>query len=136
MPSTHLDQARLQAVDAPAEGPVVMLNLVRFRDEADYGPDSDQVPCSGRTAYFERYVPAFRKVAPEYGGTRPVYLGRAHELLVGAEGEKWDVVALVQYPDLAALKGILGDERYLRDAAPHRVAGVADWRFLVTSAVA
>lgn len=135
MPSTHLDPARLQAVDAPAEGPVVMLNLVRFRDEADYGPDSGHAPCSGRTAYFERYVPAFRTVAPEYGGTTPVYLGHAHELLVGADGEQWDVVALVQYPDLAALKGILGDERYRRDAAPHRVAALADWRFLVTSAV-
>lgn len=135
MPSTHLDLDRLQATKEPAEGPVVMLNLVRFRDEADYGPASEQAPCSGRTAYFERYVPAFRKIAPEYGGTTPVYLGRAHELLVGAEGEQWDVVALVQYPDLAALKGIITDERYLRDAAPHRVAGVADWRFLVTSAV-
>lgn len=134
MPSTHLDQDLLQATDAPTEGPVVMLNLLRFRDEADYGPDSGHAPCSGRTAYLERYVQAFRALAPEFGGASPIHLGEAHELLVGGEDEQWDVIALMRYPDLASLKAFLGDERYLRDAAPHRVAALADWRFLATSA--
>jgi hypothetical protein len=79
-------------------------------------------------------VPAFREIAPAFGGATPVHLGEAHELLVGPEDEQWDVVALVQYPDLASLKALLGDERYLREAAPHRVAALADWRFQVTTA--
>lgn len=135
MPFTHLDPSRLLATDGVPDGePVTMLNLVRFREQADYGPDGGHAPCSGRTAYLERYVPAFRAIAPTFGGATPVYLGEGHELLVGPGEERWDLVALMRYPDLATLKAFLDDERYLREAAPHRVAALADWRFLVTSA--
>jgi uncharacterized protein (DUF1330 family) len=135
MPYTHLDPRRLHAVDGvPSGEPVTMLNLVRFREQADYGPDSPHEPCSGRTAYLERYVPAFRAIAPTFGGATPVYLGEAHDLLVGPDDERWDLVALMRYPDLPSLQAFLDDERYLREAAPHRVAALADWRFQVTSA--
>jgi uncharacterized protein (DUF1330 family) len=134
--ATHLDPNLLRAAsDAPTDRPVVMVNLLRFREEADYGPGGEHAPCTGRSAYFDRYVPAFRALAPAFGGTEPVYLGTAHELLVGADDERWDTVALLRYPDLQTLKSFLTDERYLRGAAPHRVAALADWRFLVTTSL-
>ena len=44
-------------------GPVYMVNMVRYRDQADYQGKSKLPPCSGREAYFQRYAPAFNKVA-------------------------------------------------------------------------
>ena len=41
-----------------------MVNLVRYKVKADYGGEhTDLPPCSGREAYFERYVAAFNQVA-------------------------------------------------------------------------
>jgi uncharacterized protein (DUF1330 family) len=68
------------------QGPVVMLNLLKFR--ADGGRED-----------YERYAAdATRKVAGL--GGRILYVGQAAELLEG--GEDWDVVALAEYPSRAA----------------------------------
>ena len=40
----------------PAGQPVVMINLLRFRKQADYGDRTEFAPCLGREAYFERYA--------------------------------------------------------------------------------
>ncbi|PWG73265.1 DUF1330 domain-containing protein, partial [Enterococcus hirae] len=38
----------------PETGPVHMLNMLRFREQADYGDRDDIASCSGREAY-QRY---------------------------------------------------------------------------------
>src|SRR3979490_2486432 len=38
--------------------PVYMINMVRYRDQADYEGRLDLPACSGREAYFQRYAPA------------------------------------------------------------------------------
>lgn len=43
----------------PADTPVMMINLLRYRDQADYGDRTDVTPCSGREAY-RRYAPTLR----------------------------------------------------------------------------
>ena len=133
MPTTELDADQLSAAAAalPPDRPVVMLNLLRFHEHARYVEDRFP-PCSGQEAYFERYVPAFARIAPEFGGAEPAYVGAAGRLLVGPP-EEWDMVALVEYPSPAAMVALLRSPAYLSDAAPHRVAALADWRFLVTT---
>ena len=117
------------------EGPIYMVNLVRYRERADYRGKSDLPPCSGREAYFQRYAPAFRKVAEgeEYG---VFWVGEVHRRLVGAEGEHWDDVVIVRYASFAALRRILDSPAYEQVAAPHRRAALADWRFIVTTSPA
>ncbi|MEQ9448601.1 MAG: hypothetical protein RLN70_06785, partial [Rhodospirillaceae bacterium] len=44
--------------DDPSEGPIVMVNLLKFRDEARYPPESAFGSCNGREAY-ARYQQAF-----------------------------------------------------------------------------
>ena len=114
------------------EGPVYMVNMVRFRDRADYHGTSALPPCSGREAYFQRYAPAFNKVAQgeDYG---VFWLGNVREVLVGAEGEQWDDIVIVRYSSFAALRRIFQSGAYEEEAAPHRRAALADWRFLVTT---
>ena len=69
-----------------AEGPVHMVNMVRYRDHADYRGKSEFPPCSGREAYFQLYAPAFNNVAQgeDYG---LFWVGNVRGVLVGAEGE-------------------------------------------------
>ena len=124
------------ALDAAArtlgDGPVHMVNLVRYRDRADYGGNSPLPPCSGREAYFERYAPAFRKVAEgaDYG---VFWVSQVRAVLVGAEAEHWDDIVIVRYVSFAVLRGIIESARYEKEAAPHRRAALADWRFIATT---
>ena len=115
-----------------AEGPVYMVNMVRYRDHASYRGKSEFPPCSGREAYFQRYAPAFNKVAQgeDYG---LFWVGNVRGVLVGAEGENWDDIVIVRYSSFAALRRILESSAYEAEAAPHRRAALADWRFIVTT---
>ena len=120
------------------KGPVQMVNLIRYRAQADYG---EQVgggkagfpPCSGREAYLERYVAAFAQVAAKVapGETfRPVFLGSVAATVVAPPGEGWDDIAIVEYASFDALRKIIEAPEYEAEAAPHRRAALEDWRFV------
>ncbi|MEO8456813.1 MAG: DUF1330 domain-containing protein [Chloroflexota bacterium] len=74
------------------EGPVVMLNLLKFKEKADSGD------ISGRESY-NRYGRNVEKLVEELGG-RILWHGRAEQLLIGEED--WDAVVLVEYPSRKA----------------------------------
>lgn len=135
MPTTELTSETLHAAASvvPDDVPVIMVNLLRYHEHAHYPEGADVAPCSGLQAYFERYVPAFNAMAPEFGGVKPVYLGNALRQLVGPADEEWDNVALIRYPSYSAMVTFLDSRRYLEEAEPHRIAALADWRFIVTS---
>ena len=125
-----LDAAGRALADA---GPVVMINLLRYRAQAEYGGGTTLPPCLGKAAYFGRYVPAFAKVAERVApGTsfKPVLLGSVHATLVAPAGEAWDDIAIVEYPSFEALRRIVASPEYAAEAAPHRRAALADWRFV------
>ena len=65
MQTTELSQQNIAAAagTVPENTPFVMLNLLRYNKEADYGDRTEFGRCSGREAYFHRYVPAFAQVA-------------------------------------------------------------------------
>jgi hypothetical protein len=130
----HISEASLESASAnlPADQPVLMLNLLRYRDQALYLSDTELPACSGREAYFTRYVPAFRKLAAGQG-IAPHWLGSAKAVLVGAEDERWDDVALVRYPDFTTFRRIASSTEYRRDAEPHRLAALTDARLIATT---
>jgi hypothetical protein len=134
----------MDAVDVPAfalekagaslgeNEPVYMVNLVRYREKADYQERSPLPPCSGREAYLQRYAPAFRKVAEgeDYG---VFWMGNVRALLVSENDEQWDDIVIVRYASFAALRRILESPAYETEAAPHRRAALAKWKFIVTT---
>ncbi|WBL75894.1 hypothetical protein I3J27_22990 [Bradyrhizobium xenonodulans] len=122
------------AAKYPGDQPIFMLNLLRYRDEALYRANAELPVCSGREAYYTRYVPAFRKLALRQGVV-PTWLGSVGALLVGAEGEAWHDVAIVRYPDFATFQHIVSSADYRREAEPHRLAALADWRLIATTEV-
>ncbi|MET0695127.1 MAG: hypothetical protein ABWY56_14430 [Propionibacteriaceae bacterium] len=121
------------AEDIPAGQPVTMLNLLRYRPQAEYGNGSTLPPVSGREAYFTRYLPAFDLVAKPYGLSRPVWLGHVTSHLVAPDGAAWDDIALIEYPDFDIFRAIVTSDAYARNAHPHREAALQDWLFLSAS---
>lgn len=135
MTSIHIDHAGLEAAVAgsPAGEPVFMVNLLRFREHADYGDHAGHEPCSGAEAYFTRYLPAFNQVAGRLGGSELVYAGTAIAQVVGPPGESWDGAGVVRYPDIDVFRRLIADPVYRETAEPHRVASLADWRLIATA---
>ena len=111
-------------------GPVVMLNLLRFREVADYSafPElAPSSPISGRAAY-ERYIEHTLPFLRASGG-EVLYLGTGGEYLIGPTGEGWDTAMLVRQSSIAAFMAFASDRAYLAGIG-HRVAGVRDSRML------
>lgn len=132
--STDVTSGALEAATAALGGswPVQMVNLLSFRAHAEYA-SGDNAAASGQEAYLNRYVPAFGQVAAALNiKTSIVWLGGARAAVVAPEGERWDAVAIVEYPDFAAFRRIVESPEYARDADPHRKAALADWRLIAT----
>lgn len=107
----------------PGDEPVVMLNLLRYRDAALSGAGVDGL--SGQDAY-RQYGQAFTKLGPRFGG-EPIWMGAGGESIVG--DDQWDVVILVRYPTRAKFVEMLTDPGYLA-IAPMRAAALEDSRLL------
>lgn len=111
----------------PDDAALVMLNLLRFRAQADY-PGGEHEG-SGREAY-ERYGAAVEPFLAHVGG-RLVWQGEAHGALIAPEGERWDLCLLVEYPSKGAFLAMVGDPGY-QAIAMHRTAALADSRLIPT----
>lgn len=111
-------------------GPVVMLNLLRFRDVADYtstpelAPDD---PISGRDAY-RRYERSTMPFLRDVGG-EVVFVGAGDVPMIGPLDERWDLVLLVRYPSPAAFLSMTGNAGYLAGVG-HRTAALEDSRLV------
>jgi len=111
-------------------GPIVGVNLMRYRDRAAYpsgAPVAGGTHISGREAYGRYWAVASQEVA-KVGGA-PVIEGHAMFPLIMPEGEHWDDVVLVKYPSRDAFVDMQKSPTY-QAALPHRDAGVEDTRLL------
>jgi len=113
----------LQELDPQA--PVVMVNLMRFRERSLDGDGS------GWDAYV-RYSALAVPMIKARGGTL-LWTGDAKAVALGAhDGNDWDFVALVFYPSVAAFLNMMTSEAYERDADPHRLDGCAEHVIIAT----
>lgn len=93
---TGADLKRFLAEDSSG-GPIVMLNLLRFRD-------------GGRPGYQEyarRIVPFLDQVGAEL-----VYIGDCSTALVAPDAHDWDAVLLVRYPSREAFSRMVANPEY------------------------
>ncbi|TYP63890.1 DUF1330 domain-containing protein [Stutzerimonas stutzeri] len=129
MPSLNPSQDQLKrfAEQMPASEPILMLNLLRFNDQAAYPAESDQQPCSGREAYAVYSRTAIKKVRAAGGDVE--LMANARVALIAPEQEHWDEVLLVRYPSPEAFLAMLADPEY-RAATIHRTAALADSRLI------
>jgi uncharacterized protein (DUF1330 family) len=103
------------------DGPFVMINLLKFKERADY-PDGSDADLSGREAY-ARYGVAVQACLAAVGG-KSIYAGAVTDLMLGEVDELWDMVALAQYPSRTAMMAMVQSPDY-QAIEKHRVAGLA-----------
>ena len=94
------DPGNVQAFLSGKEEPVVMVNLLKFKEKASYA-DGRETDLTGQAAY-RLYAAEMRKLVEAAGG-RFIYSGVVESLLLGEVDELWDVVGLVEYPSPKAL---------------------------------
>jgi uncharacterized protein (DUF1330 family) len=103
------------------DGPFVMVNLLKFKDKAEY-PDGSDADLPGAAAYL-RYGMAVRAFVEKVGG-QTGYAGPVTGLMLGEVEVLWDMVALAEYPSLAAMMEMVRDPGY-QAISVHRTAGLA-----------
>lgn len=136
MKTVDIDPAAVLAAAAeiPKDQPVIMINLLRYRARADYGERTDQMPCSGREAYYQRYAPGAMPYVNEIGA-KVVWLGQVLAGVIGPPDERWDDALLVEYPSFGALQALFANPAY-QAVVFHRTAALEDSRLIATATAA
>ncbi|MGL4323242.1 MAG: DUF1330 domain-containing protein [Beijerinckiaceae bacterium] len=107
-------------------GPIHMLNLVRFREKADYPDGRLATGAEAYAAYGRESHPVFSRL-----GGRIVWRGQFELMLIGPAQEKWDECFIAEYPSVAAFVEMIRDPVY-REAVKHRQAAMLDSRLIRT----
>jgi uncharacterized protein (DUF1330 family) len=109
---------------------VVMLNLLRYREVADYSAApqlASAMPITGEAAYrlyMEHTMPHLEK-----SGGKLLFFGRGGSFLIGPSDERWDAAMLIQQSSPSALMAFASNAEYLSGIG-HRVAALEDSRLL------
>jgi uncharacterized protein (DUF1330 family) len=107
------------------QGPVVMVNLMRFRERSLDGDGS------GWDAYL-RYSALTVPMIKARGGTL-LWTGDAKAVALGVEtGNQWDYLALVYYPTVAAFIDMMTSADYETSCDPHRTNGCVEHVIIAT----
>ncbi|MEP4652962.1 MAG: DUF1330 domain-containing protein [Ilumatobacter sp.] len=119
---TPTDPAQLAGFAEPGpDGPIYMVNLLKFKEHAEY-EDGRETDLTGAAAY-GLYGAGVVPLVVEHGG-RLVFSGVVSWLMLGQADDLWDQVAVVEYPNRAALVAMSMSTAYA-EIAPHRTAGLA-----------
>ncbi len=115
-------QIQTMVQDGP-EGPMVMVNLLKYRKDAAYQPDRAEAKdhLSGRDAYQRYGMVALQHVMKRGGSV--VWAGSQKFVMIGDDANDWDEVVCVRYPSREAFLDMTQDPEYLA-AHYHREAGL------------
>jgi uncharacterized protein (DUF1330 family) len=129
---TYIDPspANFQAFkDLPRDTPIQMLNLLLYRDMADYPEDHEHAGkgWTGREAYAEygrTSGPIFQRV-----GGSIVWRGRFETMVTGPDVREWHDGFVAQYPNAGAFFEMIKDAEYQK-AVVNRTAALIDSRLI------
>jgi uncharacterized protein (DUF1330 family) len=134
MPGIEFSQEQAMGVDLlnieglkelEHQGPIVMVNLMRFHE---HSLDGD---CSGWDAYL-RYSALTVPMIKARGGTL-LWTGDAKAIALGEQdGNQWDYLALVYYPSVADFLDMMTSADYETKSDPHRRNGCAEHVIICT----
>lgn len=111
-------------------GEVVMLNLLRLRETADYSGNPELAPnqpISGRQA-LQKYIDHTKPFLKQSGGEL-VLLGHGGSFFIGPSDEHWDVVMLVRQRSVESFVAFASNSEYVAGLG-HRTAAILDSRLL------
>ncbi len=110
--------------DLPRDTPIMMLNLIRLRETAQYEDGRQATGAEAYAAYGETSEPIFAGV-----GGSILWRGVPEAILIGPKDEHWDIAFIAQYPNAGAFLAMVTNPDY-QAIVFHRQAGVADSRLI------
>ena len=110
-------------------GPVCMVNLLKFKDKAEY-EDDRETDLTGQEAY-GLYGEQMRAFVLSKGG-KFIFYSAAWQMILGSVEEEWDTVAIVEYPSKEAFIEIVSSPE-VQGFGVHRSAGLKGQLLIATS---
>jgi len=107
--------------DPGADGPIYMVNLLKFKEKAEYA-DGRDTQLTGEEAY-GLYAEEVEKLLVQVGGNG-MFSANVERLMLGEVEELWDKVAIAMYPSRAAMMEMMMLPK-MQEIGIHRAAGLA-----------
>lgn len=124
MRSLEINNEELRAfMEQPEAGPIVMINLLRFRDRTESGESGVEV--------YGRYARAAFTFVEAAGG-KVMWQGQPTHLIIGGDTDHWDKVLMVEYPSRAAFVKMVSDPAF-QDIGKDRVAALEEMVLIATT---
>ena len=121
------EQIKAFLAHSKADQPVHMLNLLKFKDKAEYqaGTSEASENLTGREAY-GRYAKGFGAMLKSQNipGVSTIFGGNANAFLIGEGQGEWDAVAIIKYDNAAAMFKAVSNDDY-KAIHYHRRAGLS-----------
>ncbi|OTG79845.1 DUF1330 domain-containing protein [Acinetobacter sp. ANC 4558] len=117
------------------QGEVIMLNLLRLREIADYSKCpkfAPELPISGREA-LQLYIDQTLPFLKESGGDI-LLVAQAESFFIGPSDEQWDIVMLVKQTSIQSFLSF-AENKACMNANFHRTAAILDARLLPMQAI-
>lgn len=115
-----------ELLEGPGDTPVVMVNLLSFKDRADGGNEG----MSGVESY-RLYGESMKKFVESKGG-RFIWSGRVDSMVIGESDEDFDIIALVEYPSRKAFLEI-ATSAHVQEIGQDRSKGLAGQWLIATT---
>ncbi|AEP30047.1 DUF1330 domain-containing protein [Brumicola nitratireducens] len=129
------DESAKKLFSKRISGEVIMLNLLRFKEIADYSQYSDIAPITpitGKEAY-QLYIDQTLPFLEKSGG-EIMLLGKSEHFFIGPMEEKWDLVMIIKQKSLDSFLSFASDPKY-QVVIGHREAAIDDSRLLPIEAI-
>jgi uncharacterized protein (DUF1330 family) len=107
----------------PEEGPVVMINLLRFKKQTESGESGAEV--------YGRYAQNARPFVAAVGG-KLIWQGQPTHLIVGDDVDRWDKVLLVEYPTRAAFAQLVSNPEF-QEVGKDRLSALEETVLIATT---
>jgi len=127
------DEAAVAFFSSGLEGEVFMLNMIKYKEVADYSESPHLAPSeaiSGAHAY-QLYMQHTQPFLEESGG-EVIFMGKADAYFIGPTEQQWDLVFIVRQKSIQHFMDFATNEAYLAGIG-HRTAAVEDSRLLPIS---
>jgi len=114
-------------VSGPMDQPVVMLNMLTFKKDAD----ETHAGQPGKEAVMQ-YSRAMKEFVESHGGTF-IIAADIDSQMIGEGGEHFQFIAIMRYPSRQAYIDLAGDPEIANTIGKHREAGLeSQWLFAMT----
>jgi uncharacterized protein (DUF1330 family) len=115
-----------QLMEGPEDTPVVMVNLLKFKERADGANDG----MSGVESY-KKYGAKMTEFVESKGG-RFIWSGRVDSMVIGESDAEFDVVALVEYPSRKAFLEIATSDHVAKIGEDRKMGLEGQWLIAAT----